>query len=451
MFFEKLIWLSNIFRIMQSSPFPRSVHALTVCLIIFPVFVLTIKGWISSLLLLTCLISLYVLWIKRKELKESAEFSVYKPKDIHLLSATLAMPVIAIGLGQVFRHELILRDYDGPMRLALAIPILIAAVKINFPVKIMNYLIQFSIPATLFITLLVLFISPDKKWGVERLTTYFVDPLSFGSMCLAFALITLASIDLFGKDSWGLRVWKLLAIFAGIYLSIRSGSRTGWLGLPVVLSLLFLFKVRRTSHFYLAKSLIFFVISAGMLVMSYSFIPVIHERVDLAFHDLAAYHWIGANADTSVGMRISFIRMAWFYFINNPLGGWGDQGFKALIDAPEISAFASESARNFAYNFGFHNEVATNMVRSGIWGLFASVAIFVAPMIFFIKYLRVGLEQQKAFALIGMCYVLPTFISSMTTEVLNLKFTASFYALLLAVIIGSILHLEFKKGGIDEI
>jgi len=435
---------------MQNSSFPRSVYALTACLIIFPIFVLTIKGWISSFLLVTCLMSVYVLWIKRKEFKESLELQAYKPKEVYMLAVILAMPVIAIGLGQAFRHELILRDYDGPMRLALAIPVLIAVVKIKFPVRILNSLLQFSIPATLFVTLLSVLVSPDAKWGVERLTTYFVDPLSFGSMCLVFALITLVSIDLFGKDSWGLRVWKLLAILAGIYLSIRSGSRTGWLGFPVVLLLLFLFKVPRTSHFYLAKIFLFFVVSACMLVMSYSFIPVIHQRVDLAFYDFLTYHWIGTNADTAVGMRISFIRMAWFYFINSPWGGWGDQGFKSLINAPEISAFASESARNFAYNSGFHNEIATNMVRSGIWGFFASIAIFVAPMIFFIKYLRSGLDQQRAFSLIGMCYVLPTFISSMTTEVLNLKFTASFYALFLAVIIGSILHLEFKKGVIDE-
>ena len=435
---------------MQNSFFPRPAYALAICFMIFPVFVLTIKGWISALLFITCLMSIYVLLIKTNELEESAKLSGTTRKEVLWLAATLAMPVIAIGLGQAFRHELILRDYDGPMRLALAIPVLIAVVKIKFPVQVLNFILQFSIPATLFITLSSIFISPDEKWGVDRLTTYFVDPLSFGSMCLVLALITLASVDLFGKDSWALRVWKACAILAGIYLSIRSGSRTGWLGLPVVLLLLFLFRVRRNTGLYPAKTLLYFFASVSILAMSYLFVSVIHERVDLAFNELMVYHWIGLNVDTAVGMRISFLRMAWFYFLNSPLGGWGDQGFKLLINAPEISAFASENARNFAYNSGFHNEIATNMVRSGIWGLFSSIAIFAVPAIFFMKYLRTGLKQQKSFALIGMCYVLSTFVSGLTTEVLNLKFTASFYAIFLAVIMGSILHLEFKKGVINE-
>lgn len=435
---------------MKNSLFSRPVYALALCLIIFPVFVLTIKGWISALLFITCLISIYVLSTNNKELEASTKLSATTRKEVFWLAATLAMPVVAIGLGQAFRHELILRDYDGPMRLALAIPILIAIVKIKLPVQILNFLLQYSIPATLFVTLSSILISPDEKWGANRLTTYFVDPLSFGSMCLVLALITLASVDLFGKDSLGLRVWKMCAILAGIYLSIRSGSRTGWLGLPAVLLLLFLFKVRPNTRFYLTKTIFFFIASAGLLAMSYSFVPVVHERVNLAFQDVMIYHWSGSNADTAVGMRISFLRMAWFYFLNSPLGGWGDQGFKLLVNAPEISDFASEYARNFAYNSGFHNEIATNMVRSGIWGLFSSIAVFAGPVIFFIKYLRAGLKKQKAFALIGICYVLPTFVSSLTTEVLNLKFTASFYAVFVAVIMGSILHLEFNKGVMNE-
>lgn len=435
---------------MKKSSFSRPVNALTACLIIFPVFILSIKGWISALLLITCLISLYILGTERKTYKKSSETLISNPAEVFWLAVILAMPFIAIGLGQTFRHELILRDYDGPMRLALAIPILIAIVKTKFPLDVLNCLVRFSIPATLFVTLFSVLVFPDEKWGPGRLTTYFVDPLSFGSLCLAMALITLASMNLFGKDPLGLRIWKLCAILAGIYLSIRSGSRTGWLGLPVVLLIIFFYQIPRNTNFHLLRSTIFVALSGCLLVISYNFIPVVHERVNLAFSNLMIYNWTGMNADTSVGMRISFIRMAWFYFLNSPLGGWGDQGFKSLINAPEISIFASENARIFAYKAGFHNEIATNMVRSGIWGLFSSIAIFAVPAVFFIKYIRTGSEKQRAFALIGICYVSATFVSGMTTEVLNLKFTASFYALLLVVIMGSILHLEFIKGRVNE-
>jgi O-antigen ligase len=429
--------------------FARHIYALATCLVLFPIFVLTIKGWISTLLLATSILSLYALW---QHTKEEAKKGVRPSPSAHLLAsvhafkphfwlvAALAMPILAIGLGQAFRHELILRDYDGPLRLALAIPILLALAKVEFPIRIGEFLLQFSVPATLFVTLLGSLIAPYEGWGKERLATYFVDPLSFGSMCLTMALVTLASLDLFGKDSWALRIWKILAVMAGIYLSIRSGSRTGWLGLPVVL--LVLFAVRFSGRLGWVKKLFLFSASLVFLVLIYIFNPVVHDRIGLALNEISNYRWNAQNADISVGIRISFIRMAWFYFLENPLGGWGDQGFKHLLNAPEISVYASEVARQFAYTAGFHNEFATNMVRSGIWGLISSVAIFVAPMIFFIKYLRKGLDQQQALALAGLCYLLPTLVSGMTTEVLNLKFTASFFALFLVTIMGSILNLD---------
>ena len=404
---------------------------------LFPIFVLTIKGWISFFLLLMSALSIYALHVEPHDVPDH-QLSSGRVWLVALIVSFL-MPLLAIGLAQAFRQQLIWHDFDGPMRLTLAIPVLLAVAKIKMPISARTALLQFGIPAMLFATLIISLVSP-KYWLPDRLTTYFSDPLTFGSMCLSLAIVTLTSIDLFAKDTALMRVIKFALAMAGLYLSIRSGSRTGWFGLPLVL--LAIFTVRYYAKLGLIKTGSLLLCILASVLITYATAPAVHNPIDKAFTELVNYQWNSINADNSISMRISILRMAWFYFLENPLGGWGDQGFKHLINTPELLVYASAYTREFPYGAGFHNEIATNMVRSGIWGLISSVAAFMIPLLFFIRQLKKTNAEQRGLGLIGACYVFQTFVSGMTTEVLNLKFTASFYALFVAVIAGAILRLN---------
>jgi O-antigen ligase len=70
------------------------------------------------------------------------------------------------------------------------------------------------------------------------------------------------------------------------------------------------------------------------------------------------------------------------------------------------------------------------MLRSGIFGLIAGLLLFFAPMGIFIQQLRQN--SQNIAAQVGLAFVLGLFICSLSIEVFNLKYTTSFYALMLA-------------------
>jgi O-antigen ligase len=297
--------------------------------------------------------------------------------------------------------------------------------------------LEYTVPTTVFVTALSAFLHPNLSYtgsGVERITTYFVDPLTFGSICLALAMFSLVSINAGKVDPLWLRVYKLCGFFFGLYMSFISGSRTGWMAIPVILWMWLRFR-KNFPHW-----LIFLSVFAFCLAV-YFLIPVVTIRVDLGVHQFLHYHWNAMNSDDPIESRIAFSRIGWFVFEHNPLGGWGDKGFKCLLDAPELKRFAPESTRYLPYQAGFHNEVVTNMVRSGIWGLMSSLALFFVPISLFVNGLRSQSALTKNHALIGISYMLCILVSAMSTEVFNLKFTAAFHAFMIASLTASFLVL----------
>ena len=407
-------------------------YGLPTLLAVSPLFLLTMKGWISGILFASSALAIFMLCAGAK-----CDSPIFPRQNTWLWCCMIlfTLPVIAIFLGQSGRQDYAGRDYDSPARFVLAIPILLGLFQHRFDVlKPMVY----AIPAAIFITVIVVTLNPESPWGHlndpahYRASTYFVDPLTFGSLNLTLGLCCLLSIDLYGRDDWGVRIYKGTGFIVGAYLSVLSGSRTGWLALPIVLFLWL--KLRMTS--YRVPVLLSALLLAGG---SYYFSTTLQQRLDLAEQQIVSYQWNALNPQTSVGDRLSFLRMAVFLFTQKPWSGFGDQGFAGFINHPELNRYALQQTQEFALRSGFHNEIATNMVRSGIWGLLSSSALFLLLAVFFIRSLHAASPQTKNIAMFALGYLVCIFISGMTTEVFNLKFTASFHALMFTCFISSLL------------
>lgn len=397
-------------------------------LAIFPIGSMVVAGWVSGLLFVCAAISIVITIKIWKSLpKETAN------RWAQLIALMLCSPILAILISQAFRQDWIIRDYDGPSRFLLALPIFFICWKKNFSLE--KYW-QYAIPATLIITLITLPLLPKTGWGIDltRVGTFFVDPLTFGRVCLTLGLLSLFTINLCQKDKWFSIVFKLMGAAVGFYLSIKSGSRTGWLAMPFVF---FLFLWTYGPKNKLLSTISALVISVSAVGATYHYSPIVKERVSLAIDEISTYKMHEMNPDNSVGMRISFARMGWYYFNLQPLSGWGDKGFKEHLNDPEISQYATQFTREFAYGARFHNEFTTNAVQNGIWGIISTTLLFFVPLGLFISTWRRGISPRlSAF---GVAYVVCEFISGMSTEVFNLKFTASLYAILIAGLMGSIL------------
>jgi len=403
----------------------------TLSLAISPLFLLTVSGWMTRITAVCALFAIYV-FFKNKFIIRELAYVNKNAFDIKLLSITFALPFIAIFLGQAFRGQFSWAYYDSPLHIMICIFIMWAMLK-NSPrvVEFMSYIF----PIVTILALANILLHPNLFWGTTRLSTQAVDPLQFGSLSLTFGLMSLISIKLHPNKSKLLILYKLIGFSTGIYLSILSGSRTGWLALPIIGLLWFYFEQDKFSLRVKSISVIGVI---AMIVSSYFLSTTVHQRVKIATQEILNYHWNDQNSDTSVGARISFARIAVFLLEKKPLSGWGDGNFESLINDPELN-FAEMPTKMTALTAGFHNDITANMVRSGIWGLISTLALFFIPAIFFAMNLRSENKKIRDVTLLALIFLTCQFISSLSMEILNLRYSASFYGLTLAIFCGQIL------------
>ncbi len=396
-----------------------------------PLFVLTVRGWANIVLFAGMLLCCAFLFRTQRPQLDPSQ----RPWVWALVVAMLA-PFAAVFISSLLQADIYSARFDSPSRSLAGIPILLFVIRTRFDAA---RVLQYSLPAALAVTLGQQYFAPQPhKWGVDRMATYFADPLVFGYLSLAFGLTCLMSIRLRADERTG-PPWLLaiqMAGFAlGIYLSIHSGSRTGWLALPIVLAVWLHINWTGAKR---GAELAVFAAAALTSALVYFLSDTVHTRVQLAVGDLVHYPWNGVvTLDTSVGLRITYLRMAWDIFIAHPLVGIGDT--KSAIEQLTAFPYATPLALHLAFMAGFHNEVVTNTVRSGVWGGLAAIAILFVPLVIFARHLRDSDAVARRNAALGIAFSTCIVVSSLTTEVLDLKYTASFYAVMIALLCGATL------------
>jgi O-antigen ligase len=155
--------------------------------------------------------------------------------------------------------------------------------------------------------------------------------------------------------------------------------------------------------------------------------------------ELQRYSWSGVTReDTSFGLRITYLRMAAELFVQHPLAGIGDTSRMAASDYPAFS-YATPAAVASAYQGAFHNQIVSNTVRMGLPGLLSTTALLVTPVCIAIRGLRSRQLRTRRVAELGFAFGVTMLVSSLSTEVVDLKFMSSFYAVMTAVFVGAVL------------
>jgi O-antigen ligase len=414
-------------------------NLLSLLVLISPVFFLTIKHWTNLVVFV-----LFVSCLYRLITQEEPQSSLAHSKGWRqIICVMFAAPLIAVALGQLLRLGIYMPNWDGPFRLVLCIPVFLAIASGNLREVSNKSICQIWLTLVLPLTLLwTLFfrINWPTNWGLG-LTTYFVDPLSFGSYTLLFAFLVLLGISEFwNKVGVTIRCLCGLAILSGFYLSLTSGSRTGWFNLPIFITIWAFWVLKPVlggkKTILLVTMLLVFLL--GMLLSN----EYLLNKFFLAGSEINNYKINEMNADTSVGLRLSFYRMGAIFFLERPFTGWGDLGWMAQINKEELSQFASQYARE-SPKHGFHNEIITNTVRSGIWGLIASLILFGVVFIRAIQGLRLkSTGEHRLVSLTLLVFISHLFIAGLTTEITNLVFLSSFIGFSLAVLLGEQIYLE---------
>lgn len=393
-------------------------------------FLVTLQGWSSFILITSSFICIYYILSKKSIVANNSDSRV---NEI-ILKIVLSAPLMAIIISSMIRNHFRLQDLDGPIRFMLAIPILLYIISKNINTARYFFVI---IPLSLVFTIFHQYVfTQPMLWGTDRMSTYFSDPLVFGYIALTLAFMCLTIIIVNSNLNTWIKILNIIGFTIGIYLSLKSGSRTGWLALPFVLIFLFM-QIRSKS-----KNLIFFgLILFAILSIIYSYLvsPAINLRINSVLTEINSYSLSGFAAENSIGFRFTFLRIAYDLFFLHPFAGFGDIKAIPIVMPPGIHTYATDKAIYLATQSGFHNEIITNSIRSGIFGFLSSLAIFFYPITLFYKSSKSDDVDTRTNASLGFVFVISIFFSSLSTEVFDLKYTVSFYAITIALLLGSIL------------
>jgi O-antigen ligase len=416
----------------------RSLDLLTcLSLALFPLLYMTLRGWTNYFVFILLLLAIihFVIKSRKPSTHKNQAQEQHHRLATWVIIFTLASPILAIFFSQLFRGEFTSTAFDGPSRFLLAVPAFLYLKDRSFN---FTKIIEWIIPISLIICLSAYLLNPaaSEEWG-GRAASYFVDTITFGVYCLILGFICLASIKINDeKESTLLTLLKVLGLAIGFYIAIQSQSRSAWtaaLGLLVALSFI---KLQRkhplTPWLMLALGL-------ATMVIAYLLTPSVQMRIDIAIKEVIEYIQGGA-LDTSTGHRISMMRIGIHLMMEYPLTGLKDGIMPPLNSIASIQPYYTELLEYTTIKAGVHTEILAQGVRSGIFGLISSTALFLVPGFIFWKRLNHPNQQIRSAAIIGFVLVLGLFIAALTIQVYNLKYTSSFYALMIAALSAQVLQ-----------
>lgn len=415
----------------------------SICLL--PLFHLTFDGWTGYWMVTASIFSLLSLFQKIGVL--TIVFNDSRSK--WMISVLIAYPVV-IFLSQLLRSNFNHHDYLDTAPFLYFIPVFMF---VTWQRIDLGKLLQFILPLAILGAYWSCFYHHRdlaiNQWG-NRLTPYFSDPLAFGQMILTLGLMSLLTIEfqMNNVKVFCLNLWSFLGGVVGIYLSIQSGSRTGWLAVPIVI---FLFVVVRLKWSLWKSIVLGLIITSSLSLLLYESSTLIQQRVHLAITEISSYPWHGGvTPDTSVGLRITFQRLGWFYFSKSPFYGWGTGGYTAIKDASELTAFSTLFQRDFVYGALFHNELMTQMVRYGVLGITGYIFAVLVPLMISVKSIQSKNKTVSRAALLCSIFIICQIVSGFSDEFLNLKGMAAFYAFMISSLIGTIISFSKEDSPVSS-
>ncbi|MDX3904357.1 MAG: O-antigen ligase family protein [Pigmentiphaga sp.] len=264
--------------------------------------------------------------------------------------------------------------------------------------------------------------------------------IPFSNLALLMGIVTVVSI---GWSPGHRRVEiavKFLAGLAGLYASYASGTRGGWIAIPVLL-LVALLGFRRWS---LRRRMAVF---AALLVMGTVVgmaSDTVRERVAQSIRHLSDYG--PDDLDTSEGGRLQVwaasLRMIEAY----PLTGVGVKGFEPALEEQWRQGLVTTFAATLPHS---HNDILYATATLGIPGLLAILALYLAPAWFFVRHLRSPDHPTAVAAVMGLAITTGFFMFGLTETMFVIAMTNAFYVLSLAVVVAFIVARrdELAAGG----
>lgn len=202
-----------------------------------------------------------------------------------------------------------------------------------------------------------------------------------GDMSMTLGIFSL--LGLFYKSS-PKQIYKtimVLGMIGGMWGSIISGSRGGWMILlPAAIFIVYIYRKVISKKILLKTIGIALVIIAGAVATPQT--GIWQRYMDMK-HDVHQYE--NNHVNTSLGLRFNMWKGAWHAIEEKPLIGWGVTGAQNLKKEQVKQGILVKEASEFTQ---VHNQPLNDWYERGILGLLTGLGIFIVPGMWFWRVIK---------------------------------------------------------------
>ncbi len=382
-------------------------------ILIFPALLMTVPlaggGALFFLIIVSC-IGLY----------HHREVVPLSQSERHLIFAVLFF--FAVYVVNIISFETRLSGLDDVSRFIILLPVFFYLRKANVRVEYFLFsIIAGAISCGVFGFYQIYYLELPRAEGIKNAVPFGGISIVLGLMCLSGVLLS--------SISKPFRFLLLIGFLMGLAGSIFSGTRGGWIAIPVAVLMIIAMNPMQWGKKKKLASIAILFLGLG----SAYYLPDVQMRVDTALHQFNAYFSEGV-VGTSVGLRLEAWRASVLAISENLFFGVGEGNFrntmKILVGEGRANELVVEKIAHV------HNEFIAATLHRGLIGFVSLILIFIVPLYAFMKLINKGRGLNPFFPMSGVILVTGYMVFALTDIVFGHQNTTLLYVAYLYVIFG---------------
>ncbi|WP_233862731.1 O-antigen ligase family protein [Paraburkholderia adhaesiva] len=400
----------------------RLVPVVTLLLLLAPAVNLVWRGGTGYGFFILLAIALQQAWVNRNDR------DYFAPLRAHpWYVVAMVVPLIVMLVQQAVYGYWDPRQFDPLSRFALALPIFVMLCRL--PSRNLAAIGWGCALGALAASAWLIIAPPAGDWSATvRLTNSYTNPIPFGDTALLFAFLSLITFGWDRQHRAFALVVKLLGLIAGGVASYLSGTRGGWIAIPLFLILIGV----QHGWFTHWKRIVVAAVCIAACVAALLATERIHQRIIDATKDVSLLEH--GDENTSIGQRLQLWRASITLFEQHPVYGVGKGHLRSAIRDLAQRGLASPEI----INERAHSDFFSALAEMGAIGAASIFVVYFGTSVYFWRARRDADPVIRTAACSGLAVSLSTILFGLTIDVFVPIMVTVVLALLMATFLAAI-------------
>ena len=340
-----------------------------------------------------------------------------------LLATWLLYPVYA-GAVILIRGNLDEGFFQESSRFLLIIPVFLTIRRYGLSMAFLRWgVVAGAVAAGVWAYYQKIILGIGRPWGG---TSQYI--AAFGNISLLLGVLSFALWQPVWRTNWRWIIVPFIALSFGVFASLASGNKGGWIAFPILIWLATGLVDKPTVK---KSVLVMFALVAAMMAV-YFCSDSVRERVSVVFPAIYEYFINGKVYDGSAGIRLALWHSSFLIFLDNPFWGVGFDGYREAVK-PFIASGQIPAAVG---GLGPHSQFFDKLVVFGWMGPILVFGIYYR----FMKYCYSYRTQQKSLAIAGLMLAAGYIDFGLVEFIWYRNNTGVFFTMMMAIISGQLAY-----------